>query len=103
MAGVLVLLVAPALMAQTTAPPVWNDFGTGGGPSEVTTMVSKMYKTYKFVALSIAGFCAIIGGVKVYGKMQEGGSEGRRAILLWFSASLFCLFVGSFLDKIFGA
>ena len=66
-------------------------------------MVSKMYRNYKIVAQAVAGICAVIGGVKVYGRMMEGSSEGRRSILVWFSAALFCLFIFPILDKLFGA
>lgn len=92
--SLLVLVVTPALMAQ-------GDFGAGGSPSEATLLVSGLYRYYKLVAQIVSAICALVGGVKVYGKIMDGGSESRRSILVWFSASLFCLFVIPILDKLF--
>lgn len=90
----LVLVFAPIVLAQ-------GDFGAGGSPSEATLLVSGLYRYYKLVAQIVSAICALIGGVKVYGKIMDGGSESRRSILVWFSASLFCLFIEPILDLLF--
>ena len=92
--SILVLTSAPMLLAQ-------GDFGAGGTPSEATLLVSGLYRYYKLVAQIVSAICALIGGVKVYGKIMDGGSESRRSILVWFSASLFCLFIEPILDVLF--
>jgi|GEM_PF-5105055 len=92
--SLLVLASAPILLAQ-------GDFGAGGSPSEATLLVSGLYRYYKLVAQIVSAICALIGGVKVYGKIMDGGSESRRSILVWFSASLFCLFIEPILDLLF--
>lgn len=75
--------------------------GGKAGLEEATSMITGYFDPAVKLIYAIGAICGLIGGVKIYGKIQGGDPDAGKSAGMWFGGCIFLVVVGTVLKSFF--
>lgn len=94
-------LLALCMMIFLQIEYVMAQDGGKAGLEEATTMITGYFDPAVKLIYAIGAVCGLIGGIKIYGKIQGGDQDAGKSAGMWFGGCIFLVVVGTVLKSFF--
>lgn len=95
-----VILSAALLLALKVEKALAQDGGKAG-LEEATNMISGYFDPSVKLVYAIGMLCGLIGGIKVFSKVQGGDPDAGKSAGMWFGGCVFLVVVATVLKSFF--
>lgn len=72
------------------------------GINQANTMIRGYFDTATNLMYAVGAILGLIGGVKVYQRIQSGHHEGWQSLAAWFGGCIFLVLVATVIRSFFG-
>lgn len=94
-------LLALAILIYTEIEYAMAQDGGKAGLEEATNMITGYFDPAVKLIYAIGCLCGLIGGIKIFAKIQGGDPDAGKAAGMWFGGCVFLVVVATVLKSFF--
>lgn len=96
-----IVILASALLLASHVEYAMAQDGGKAGLEEATSMITGYFDPSVKLVYAIGMLCGLIGGIKVFSKVQGGDPDAGKSAGMWFAGCVFLVVVATVLKSFF--